>query len=198
MERELARRGPSSRSRRRATRRCPRRSPIASADEYDAAFDAAVTEYMAFLRDRGHSDRARATWTRAPGAGRHVQPRAARVLHEVDYRDPEVMRTHGYHWFDKALDGPASPHPSPIRREAAPLQPLQHPHRRAQATGWEEMMLQAGMFDARPALARTRLHPARPAGGAGARRPAHAQQRVHARAGRRVHVPPTRLAAGSA
>jgi len=29
-------------------------------------------------------------------------PVTPRILGEVDYRDPEVMRTHGYHWFDLA------------------------------------------------------------------------------------------------
>ena len=31
-------------------------------------------------------------------------------------RDPEVMRTHGYHWFDKAFQVHEPP-ASPIRRE---------------------------------------------------------------------------------
>jgi hypothetical protein len=35
----------------------------------------------------------------------------------VDYRDPEVMRTHGYHWFDKGFLVHEPP-PSPIRRGA--------------------------------------------------------------------------------
>ena len=48
--------------------------------------------------------------------------------------------------------------------------------------------MQAGMFDARPRVARARLHPAGAACRAGARRPAHARQPGHARAGRGVRV----------
>jgi uncharacterized protein (DUF885 family) len=67
---------------------------------------------------------------------------------EVDYRDPEVMRTHGYHWFDKAWMV-NDPHPSPIRRGAL-LYNIFNTRTEGHATGWEELMLQAGMFDARP------------------------------------------------
>jgi uncharacterized protein (DUF885 family) len=67
---------------------------------------------------------------------------------EVDYRDPEVMRTHGYHWFDKgwlANEGSASP-----IRQGALLYNIFNTRTEGHATGWEEMMMQAGMLDARP------------------------------------------------
>jgi len=67
---------------------------------------------------------------------------------EVDYRDPEIMRTHGYHWFDKARMV-HEPHPSPIRRGAL-LYNIFNTRTEGHATGWEELMMQAGMFDARP------------------------------------------------
>ncbi len=58
------------------------------------------------------------------------------------------MRTHGYHWFDKARMK-ADPHPSPIRAGAL-LYNIFITRTEGHATGWEEMMLHAGMFDARP------------------------------------------------
>ena len=63
-------------------------------------------------------------------------------------RDPEVMRTHGYHWFDlgRLANEPPS---SPIRRGAL-LYNIFDSRTEGLATGWEEMMLQAGMLDARP------------------------------------------------
>jgi uncharacterized protein (DUF885 family) len=67
---------------------------------------------------------------------------------EVDYRDPEVMRTHGYHWFDK-MRMATEPHPDPVRRGAL-LYNIFDTRTEGLATGWEEMMMQAGMFDARP------------------------------------------------
>jgi uncharacterized protein (DUF885 family) len=67
---------------------------------------------------------------------------------EVDHHDPMVMRTHGYHWFDKARMA-NHPHPSPIRR-APLLYNIFISRTEGHATGWEEMMLAAGMFDPRP------------------------------------------------
>ena len=58
------------------------------------------------------------------------------------------MRTHGYHWFDKAWMA-REPHPSPIRRGAL-LYNIFNTRTEGHATGWEELMMQAGMFDARP------------------------------------------------
>ena len=67
---------------------------------------------------------------------------------EVDYRDPEVMRTHGYHWFDLA-QMENEPHTDPIRRGPL-LYNIFNTRTEGHATGWEELMMQAGMFDARP------------------------------------------------
>jgi uncharacterized protein (DUF885 family) len=67
---------------------------------------------------------------------------------EVNYRDPEVMRTHDYHWFDLARMA-NDPHPNPIRQGPL-LYNIFDTRTEGLATGWEEMMLQAGMFDARP------------------------------------------------
>ena len=79
-----------------------RRSPVASADEHDRRFNAAVTEYMAFLRDHEIltvSDYMDPALRARIGS---YSPAPREFFTEVDYRDPEVMRTHGYHWFDKA------------------------------------------------------------------------------------------------
>jgi uncharacterized protein (DUF885 family) len=67
---------------------------------------------------------------------------------EVDHHDPQVMRTHGYHWFDKARMV-NEPHASPIRRGPL-LYNIFITRTEGHATGWEEMMLEAGMFDHRP------------------------------------------------
>jgi uncharacterized protein (DUF885 family) len=58
------------------------------------------------------------------------------------------MRTHGYHWFDLARME-HEPNASPIRRGPL-LYNIFDTRTEGHATGWEEMMLQAGMFDARP------------------------------------------------
>ena len=91
--------------------------PIASADEHDQRFDAAVTEYMAFLRDHDILTSG-PTWTRrCARSSARFTPGPREFFTEVDYRDPEVMRTHGYHWFDKGWMANVG-HPSPIRKVA--------------------------------------------------------------------------------
>jgi hypothetical protein len=126
----------------------PPQQPIASAEEHSRRFAAGVSEYMAFLRDkeivtvRDYMEPA----LRAR-IGRFT-PGAREFFTEVDYRDPEVMRTHGYHWFDLARME-HEPHPDPIRRGPL-LYNIFVTRTEGHATGWEEMMLQAGMFDARP------------------------------------------------
>ena len=148
MERELARSRALLAMEELRNAKLPPQVPIASAAEYDSRFNAAVTEYMAFLRDHEiltiHGDMDAAL--RARIGSFSAGPRE--FFSEIDYRDPELMRTHGYHWFDKARMA-REPHPSPIRRTAL-LYNIFNTRTEGHATGWEELMMQAGMFDARP------------------------------------------------
>ena len=126
----------------------PAQQPIANAEEYKRQFDAAVTEYMAFLKSnqiltvKPYMEPA----LRARGGSFSTAP--LHFFAQVDYRDREVMRTHDYHWFDKAWmvnEPPANP----IRRDVR-LHNIDNTRTEGLATGWEELMMQAGMFDARP------------------------------------------------
>ncbi len=148
MERELARSQALLAMEELKNANLPQQVPVASAEEYDRRFNAAVAEYMAFLRDReiltikDYMDPA----LRARIGSYSTAPRE--FFAEVDYRDPEVMRTHGYHWFDKAWMVNETP-PNPIRREVL-LYNMFNTRTEGHATCWEELMMQAGMFDARP------------------------------------------------
>ncbi len=150
MRRELARAWAVLKLTEHRNRKLPPLAPIANAAEYDRRFSAAVTEYLAFLRDqdvvsiRDYMDaalRARIGPFR-PATG----PRE--FFDEVHYRDPEVMRTHDYHWFDLARMA-REPHPSLIRRGPL-LYNIFDTRTEGFATGIEEMMMHAGAFDARP------------------------------------------------
>jgi hypothetical protein len=148
MERELARARASLALAEVRNHDLPALTPVASAEEHTRRFAAAVEEYMAFLRDRN-------ILTVKPWMGPALQAQVGRFsagprefFTEVDYRDPEVMRTHGYHWFDLARMT-NEPHASPIRRGPL-LYNIFDTRTEGHATGWEEMMLNAGMFDARP------------------------------------------------
>jgi Bacterial protein of unknown function (DUF885) len=121
---------------------------IVTAEEYDKRFNEAVTEYMAFLRDR-HILTVRDYMDPALRARIGTfSPGAREFFTEINYRDPMVMRTHGYHWFDKGWMVHES-HPSPMRKVPL-LYNIFITRTEGHATGWEEMMLAAGMFDARP------------------------------------------------
>jgi hypothetical protein len=126
----------------------PPQVPIASAEEHSRRFSEGVTEYMAFLTHRG-------ILTVKPWMDPALRAQIGRFnpgprefFTEVDYRDPQIMRTHGYHWFDLARME-QEPHPSPIRRGPL-LYNIFITRTEGHATGWEEMMLQAGMFDEHP------------------------------------------------
>jgi len=148
MERELARSRALLAMEELKNAKRPPQAPVASAAEYDRRFNAAVTEYMAFLRDReiltvkDYMDPALRARIGTFSSG----PRE--FFSEVDYRDPEIMRTHGYHWFDKAIQIHEPP-ASPIRGEVL-LYNIFNTRTEGHATGWEELMMQAGMFDAEP------------------------------------------------
>ena len=148
MERELARARSSLALAEQRNRDLPALTPVASAEEHTRRFSAAVDEYMAFLTQRN-------ILTVKPWMGPALLERVGRFspgprefFTEVDYRDPEVMRTHGYHWFDLARMT-NEPHASPIRRGPL-LYNIFDTRTEGHATGWEEMMLHTGMFDARP------------------------------------------------
>lgn len=148
MERELARAHAFLAVEEHRNAKLPPQAPVSSADEFSRRFGDGVREYMAFLRD--HEILEVRDWMEPALAERvgSFRPGPREFFTEVDYRDPELMRTHGYHWFDKGWMV-HDPHASPIRREAL-LYNIFDSRTEGHATGWEELMMQAGMFEARP------------------------------------------------
>jgi hypothetical protein len=148
MQRELARARASLALEEHRNRALPAQPPIASADEYQRRFTDAVHEYLSFLRDERILDVQ--NWMESALLARagtfEAGPRE--FFNEIDYRDREVMRTHDYHWLDLGRME-REPHASPIRRGPL-LYNIFNTRTEGHATGWEEMMLHAGMFDARP------------------------------------------------
>lgn len=148
VERELARAHAFLALEERRNAGLPQQVPIANADDFNRRFAESVTQYMSFLKDhdimtvRDYMDPA----LRARIGTFNPGPRE--FFAEVDYRDRQIMRTHDYHWFDLAQMA-KDPHANPIRRGAL-LYNIFITRTEGHATGWEEMMLQAGMFDARP------------------------------------------------
>jgi uncharacterized protein (DUF885 family) len=80
--------------------------------------------------------------------GEYTSKRPLEFFTEVDYRDPELMRTHGYHWFDLARME-HDPHPDPIRRGAL-LYNIFNTRTEGFATAMEELSMHLGLCDSRP------------------------------------------------
>ena len=150
MQRELARAHSSLRLEEHRNRSLPKHSMIGSAEEYKRRLNEAVTEYMQFLESkeivpiRSYMDGAlRARIGRfAPSAGLRG------FFAEITYREPIMMRTHDYHWIDLARMR-EDPHKSPIRKTPL-LENIFDSRAEGMATGMEEMMMHAGLLDAKP------------------------------------------------
>jgi hypothetical protein len=148
MQRELARAHAFLALEEKRNAALPAQVPIATADDFNRRFSDAVSAYMAFLRDR---EIMTVRDYMEPALRARIgtfNPGPREFFSEVDYRDRQIMRTHDYHWFDLAQMA-KDPHANPIRRGPL-LYNIFITRTEGHATGWEEMMLQAGMFDARP------------------------------------------------
>jgi uncharacterized protein (DUF885 family) len=153
MRRELARSHAALKQEEHRNRALPQQTRIASAAEYDHLLNAAVNEYVEFL---GENEILTMRDYMAPALRERIgrfqpadPPDALRgFFSEVSYRYPLTMRTHGHHWFDLAMMD-TEPHRSPIR--STPL--LYHiwdSRAEGVATGMEEWMMNAGLFDDSP------------------------------------------------
>lgn len=149
MQRELARARATLRLEEEKNRGLGQQAPVASAEEHARRFGAGVTEYMAFLAQhevltiRKDMDPALRTHV-----GQYTEKLPLEFFTEIDYRDPVLMRTHGYHWFDLARME-HDPHPDPIRRGAL-LYNIFNTRTEGFATAMEEMMMHMGLCDVRP------------------------------------------------
>ena len=152
MQRELARAHSSLRLEENRNRRLPQLERIASPEEYDRRMNEAVTKYMRFLEQQ---DIHRLEPWMDPALravnGRFTPAEPGQLRNffsEVNYRDPLAMRTHMHHWIELARVR-EQPHRSPIR-SVAPLSNIYASRSEGFATGVEEMLMHAGLFDDAP------------------------------------------------
>lgn len=153
MRRELWRSHAALRLEENRNRDLPTLGRFESAAQYDEALNRAVSEYMDFLQEEE-------ILSLRPWMDRALRERIGRFspvsppdslrgfFSEVSYRDGEVMRTHGHHWFDLARMR-EEPHTSPIRSTPL-LYNIWDGRSEGLATGVEEMMMHAGFLDDRP------------------------------------------------
>jgi hypothetical protein len=149
MERELARSIAHMKLEEHRNRDLPPLDPPASAEEWEQRAGASIKEFLRFLDEQevmeieSYMDPALRVRI-AP----YSPPEDRHFFAQVDLRDPRVMRCHHIHWIDKARME-MDPHPSPIRRVPL-LYNIWDSRAEGLATGWEEMMASAGLFDDSP------------------------------------------------
>jgi len=149
LKRELDRAHASLRLEEHRNRHLPPLVAISSPEEYDRRANEAVTEYLAFLERedilpvRDYMDGALRART-----GSYVPPEQRNFFQTAIHFEPMTLWTHFYHWFDLARME-VEPHESPIRRGPL-LYNIFDSRSEGLATGVEEMMMHAGLYDASP------------------------------------------------
>lgn len=146
IERELARAFSSLKLEEHRNRKLPQLEPPQSREEYQRRFDETVAYFMSFLKDEEIMT--------VPDYLMDTLQRKVRFspldgsqdfFTQVDYRDSFPLRCHGTHWFDLARMK-HEPHPSPIRSTPL-LYNIWDSRAEGLATGFEEMMMHAGLLD---------------------------------------------------
>jgi hypothetical protein len=130
-------------------RNLPPQLPIASEEEYELRAEQSVMKFTEFLAKedilpeydyiepvlRAHM-------------GEFVAAESRNFFYTASHHEPLALWSHWYHWFDLALME-VEPNPSPIRREAL-LYNIWDSRSEGMSTGFEEMVMHAGLYDDNP------------------------------------------------
>jgi len=151
MRRELARSHSSLRLEEHRNRGLPELQRIKTPAEFDRRMNAEVDKYLRFLdQEEIHSvyDWMDPALRAVNGQFTPAEPGEIRnFFNEVNYRDPLVMRTHMHHWIELAR----APAPGASQLRITPLlYNIWDARSEGLATGVEEMMMHAGLFEGRP------------------------------------------------
>jgi hypothetical protein len=152
MRRELARAHASMRLAEHRNRDLAQLERIDDEAEYERRLNHSVDEYITFLDEEEihevHEWMDQALREKLGGFTAAEPGEIRNFFQEVQYRDPLVMRTHMHHWLELARMR-ENPHPSPIRAVPSLYNIFDH-RSEGLATGVEEMMMHAGLFDGHP------------------------------------------------
>ncbi len=149
LRRELDRAHAFLRLEEQRNRNLPPMVAIASAEEYEARVDQSVRKYLAFLEDnqvlpmRDYMDAALRART-----GQFVPVERRNFFWTAVHFEPITLWTHFYHWWDLARME-SEPNLSPVRRGPL-LYNIFDSRAEGLATGMEEMMMHAGLYDDNP------------------------------------------------
>ncbi len=123
--------------------------PIATAEEYQQHAEQSVVKFARFLKEQDilpDYDFVEAVLRQH--MGEFVPEESRNFFYIVSHHEPIALWTHWYHWFDLAMMD-SRPHPSPVRRGPL-LYNIWDSRAEGMATGFEEMMMHAGLFDDNP------------------------------------------------
>jgi len=130
-------------------RHLPPLVPIASEEEYRQHAERSVMKFTGFLKNKDiMPDYDFIEQVLREHMGEFVPEESRNFFYIVSHHEPIALWTHWYHWFDLAMMD-ARPHPSPVRRGPL-LYNIWDSRAEGMATGFEEMMMHAGLFDDNP------------------------------------------------
>jgi hypothetical protein len=130
-------------------RNLPPQIPIASPEEYQQRAEQAVIKFTKFLAEEDilpEYDYIEPALRTQMGA--FVPAESRNFFYTVSHHELLALWTHWYHWFDLARME-SQPHSSPIRRGPL-LYNIFDSRSEGMSTGFEEMMMHAGLFDDNP------------------------------------------------
>lgn len=149
MQREMARGYAGLRMEEARNRALPPQLPAASAEAFAQMQSQSISNYMQFMKD--HDILTIKPWMETALRERvfpYSPPQERNFFGQATHRDPRTLWTHFYHYWDLAQLS-QTPHASPIRRT-----PLRYnvwmSRAEGAATGMEEWMMNAGLFDDSP------------------------------------------------
>jgi hypothetical protein len=149
LKRELARAHAALRLEEQRNRGLPELKPVTSPEEYQQRANAAITKYMAFLKDRDVIEiKSYMDPAMRERIGEYVPESTRNFFNIANHLEPMTLFTHFYHWWDLAQIRD-DPHPSPIRRGPL-LYNIWDSRAEGMATAMEEMVLHAGYYDDNP------------------------------------------------
>ena len=149
LRRELARAHAALVLEEQRNRNLPPLKAVASPEEYQARANAAITKYMAFLKDREilsvepYLDPAMRAHI-----GAYVPEERREFFAIANHYEPMTLFAHFYHWFDHAWMEHA-PNPSVIRTSELPDN-IWDTRSEGMATAMEELIMHAGYYDDNP------------------------------------------------
>jgi hypothetical protein len=130
-------------------RELPPMVAIATPEEYRQKAELAVTRFSQFLRNEDIlPEYAYIEPVLRAHTGAFVPQESRNFFGTVSHYELLALWTHWYHWFDLALME-AQPNPSPIRRGPL-LYNIWDSRAEGMATGFEEMMMHAGLYAGEP------------------------------------------------